>query len=118
MAVQQLAKKQAQKEKKKQKDLDAKFAKDEEKAIERAGQHQEFMKKIYKSKPPKKGKKPKTPKKEGMQIESLGPIIEAKDGGMMNKRLTKTVPPQKGPNSQGMRGTGSAIRGTKFKGVF
>ena len=30
MAVQQLAKKQAQKEKKKQKDLDAKFAKDEE----------------------------------------------------------------------------------------
>ena len=40
------------------------------------------------------------------------------DGGMMNKRLTRTVPPQKGPNSQGMRGTGAAIRGTKFKGVF
>jgi len=40
------------------------------------------------------------------------------DGGMMNKRLTKTVPPKKGPNSQGMRGTGAAIRGTKFKGVF
>jgi hypothetical protein len=40
------------------------------------------------------------------------------DGGMMNKKLTKTVPPKKGPNSQGMRGTGSAIRGTKFKGVF
>ena len=128
MAVQQLAKKQAQKEKKKQKDLDAKFAKDEEKAIERAGQHQEFMKGIYKKgspkvkeppqKPSKPGKKPKTPKKEGMQIESLGPIIEAKDGGMMNKSLTKTVPPKKGPNSQGMRGTGSAIRGTKFKGVF
>ena len=133
MAVQQLAKKQAQKEKKKQKDLDAKFAKDEEEAIERAGQHQEFMKGIYKQgapkgqdKPPKfpklkpgqKPKKPKTPKKEGMEIESLGPIIEAKDGGMMNKRLTKTVPPKKGPNSQGMRGTGSAIRGTKFKGVF
>jgi hypothetical protein len=37
---------------------------------------------------------------------------------MMNKRLTKTVPPKKGPNSQGMRGTGAAIRGTKFKGVF
>ena len=40
------------------------------------------------------------------------------DGGMVNKKLTKTVPPKKGPNSQGMRGTGSAIRGTKFKGVF
>tara|TARA_S200002703_G_C3732288_1_gene225077 strand:+ start:512 stop:895 length:384 start_codon:yes stop_codon:yes gene_type:complete len=127
MAVQQLAKKQAKKEKKKQKDLDAKFAKDEEKAIERAGKHQEFMKGIYKQGvPPKLPKvkekpskqKPKTPKTEGIKIESLGPIIEAKDGGMMNKRLTKTVPPKKGPNSQGMRGTGSAIRGTKFKGVF
>jgi hypothetical protein len=42
-----------------------------------------------------------------------------KDGGSVEgKRLTKTVPPQKGPNSQGMRGTGAAIRGTKFKGVF
>jgi len=119
MAVQQLAKKQAKKEKKNQKDLDAKFARDEEKAIERAGQHQEFMKKIYKSKPSKPGKKPKTPKKEGMKIESLGPILEAKDGGSVEgKRLTQTVPPKKGPNSQGMRGTGIAIRGTSFKGVF
>ena len=42
-----------------------------------------------------------------------------KDGGSVEgQRLTRTVPPQKGPNSQGMRGTGSAIRGTKFKGVF
>ncbi len=42
-----------------------------------------------------------------------------KDGGSVEgKRLTKTVPPKKGPNSQGMRGTGAAIRGTKFKGVF
>ena len=129
MAVQQLAKKQAKKEKKKQKDLDAKFAKDEEEAIERAGKHQEFMKGIYKQgspkgeeppqKPSKPGKKPKTPKKEGMKIESLGPILEAKDGGSVEgKRLTRTVPPKKGPNSQGMRGTGAAIRGTKFKGVF
>ena len=63
--------------------------------------------------------KPKTPKKEGMEIESLGPILEAKDGGSVEgKRLTRTVPPKKGPNSQGMRGTGAAIRGTKFKGVF
>ena len=53
---------------------------------------------------------------------------EAKNGGMIKKfkkggsvegkRLTRTVPPKKGPNSQGMRGTGAAIRGTKFKGVF
>jgi hypothetical protein len=42
-----------------------------------------------------------------------------KDGGSVEgQRLTRTVPPQKGPNSQGMRGTGAAIRGTKFKGVF
>ena len=42
-----------------------------------------------------------------------------KDGGSVEgKRLTRTVPPKKGPNSQGMRGTGAAIRGTKFKGVF
>jgi hypothetical protein len=42
-----------------------------------------------------------------------------KDGGSVEgQRLTRTVPPKKGPNSQGMRGTGSAIRGTKFKGVF
>ena len=45
-------------------------------------------------------------------------VQNKKDGGMMNKKLTKTVPPKKGPNSQGMRGTGAAIRGTKFKGVF
>ncbi len=46
-------------------------------------------------------------------------ILEAKDGGSVEgKRLTRTVPPKKGPNSQGMRGTGIAISGTKFKGVF
>ena len=48
-----------------------------------------------------------------------GIIKKFKNGGSVEgKRLTKTVPPQKGPNSQGMRGTGAAIRGTKFKGVF
>ena len=41
-----------------------------------------------------------------------------KGGSVEGKRLTKTVPPKKGPNSQGMRGTGAAIRGTSFKGVF
>jgi len=48
-----------------------------------------------------------------------GEVKKFKKGGSVEgKRLTKTVPPKKGPNSQGMRGTGAAIRGTKFKGVF
>jgi len=46
------------------------------------------------------------------------PIKKAKGRSVEGKRLTRTVPPKKGPNSQGMRGTGAAIRGTKFKGVF
>jgi|TARA_R100000231_G_scaffold85265_1_gene64772 hypothetical protein len=50
---------------------------------------------------------------------SGGMVKKMKNGGAVNgKRLTRTVPPKKGPNSQGMRGTGAAIRGTKFKGVF
>ena len=54
----------------------------------------------------------------GGGLKKLKKALGKKDGGMMNKKLTKTVPPKKGPNSQGMRGTGAAIRGTKFKGVF
>jgi len=50
---------------------------------------------------------------------SGGMVKKMKNGGAVNgKRLTRTVPPKKGPNSQGMRGTGAAIRGTSFKGVF
>jgi len=50
---------------------------------------------------------------------SGGMVKKMKNGGSVEgKRLTKTVPPKKGPNSQGMRGTGAAIRGTSFKGVF
>ena len=46
-------------------------------------------------------------------------VTNKKDGGSVEgKRLTRTIPPKKGPNSLGMRGTGAAIRGTKFKGVF
>ena len=116
MAVQQLAKKQATKEKKKQKDLDDEFARDEEKALEDTQRMIDSMERIYK-------KGPKPDKSKGKKIEKRpkikGPILEAKDGGSVEgKRLTRTVPPKKGPNSQGMRGTGSAIRGTKFKGVF
>ena len=64
------------------------------------------------------------PGNETFKIIQIGPgpggtIVKKKRGGSVEgKRLTKTVPPKKGPNSQGMRGTGAAIRGTKFKGVF
>jgi len=54
----------------------------------------------------------------GGGLKKIKKALGKKDGGMINKRLTKTVPPKKGPNSQGMRGTGAAIRGTSFKGVF
>ena len=172
MAVQQLAKKQAKKEKKNQKALDDEFARDEEKALEDTQRMIDLMEKIYKK---DKKRKERTPEKPAKIRNPGGPIIKAKDGGMMlktydnvedakealkkappgsmilatgkpgnetfkiiqigpgpggtivkkkrggsveGKRLTKTVPPKKGPNSQGMRGTGAAIRGTKFKGVF
>ena len=60
-------------------------------------------------------KKGETPAKGA----SGGMVKKMKNGGAVNgKRLTRTVPPKKGPNSQGMRGTGAAIRGTSFKGVF
>jgi hypothetical protein len=35
----------------------------------------------------------------------------------MTKRLTKTIPPKKGPKSQGMD-IGIASKGLKFEGVF
>ena len=68
---------------------------------------------------PKKGKEkfrevPKAKKKKGKKEDKKPEIISVKDGGM----LTKTVSSKIGSNSQGMRGTGAAIRGTKFKGVF
>ena len=109
MAVQQLAKKQAKKEKKNQKALDKKFQEDEEKALEDTQRMIDLMEKIYRD--PPRGLPPK-------ERGPGGPKLGAKDGGMINKKLTKTVSPKKGPNSQGMRGTGAAIRGTKFKGVF
>ena len=116
MAVQQLAKKQAKKEKKNQKALDDEFARDEEKALEDTQRMIDLMEKIYKK---DKKVKERTPEKPAKIRNPGGSIIKAKDGGSVEgKRLTKTVPPKKGPNSQGMRGTGIAISGTKFKGVF
>ena len=127
MAVQQLAKNQAKKEKKNQKALDKKFQEDEEKALEDTQRMIDLMEKIYKKDKKVKEPTPEKPAKERPKPFGLpprergpgGPILEAKDGGLVEgKRLTKTVPPKKGPNSRGMRGTGIAIRGTKFKGVF
>jgi len=106
MAVQQLGKKQAKKEKKKQ---DDEMQRKEEENLQNIEDTMKLMKERRK-------KKYKPVKQDEKKL--TGKILEAKDGGMINKRLTKTVPPQKGPNSQGMRGTGAAIRGTKFKGVF
>ena len=48
MAVQQLAKKQAKKEKKNQKALDDEFERDEEKALEDTQRMLDLMEKIYK----------------------------------------------------------------------
>ena len=127
MAVQQLGKKQAKKEKKNQKALDDEFARDEEKALEDTQRMIDLMEKIYKKDKKRKERAPEKPAKERPKPFGLppsergpgGPVLEAKDGGSVEgKRLTKTVPPKKGPNSRGMRGTGAAIRGTKFKGVF
>ena len=115
MAVQQLGKKQAKKEKKNQKALDDEFARDEEKALEDTQRMIDLMEKIYKDEKVKE----RIPEKPPKIRNPGGPILEAKDGGSVEgKRLTRTVPPKKGPNTQGMRGTGIAISGTKFKGVF
>jgi hypothetical protein len=118
VAVQQLGKKQAKKEKKNQKALDDEFARDEEKALEDTQRMIDLMEKIYKDEKVKERTSPIREKPPKIRNPG-GPILEAKDGGSVEgKRLTRTVPPKKGPNSQGMRGTGIAISGTKFKGVF
>jgi len=67
MAVQQLAKKQAKKEKKNQKALDDEFERDEEKALEDTQRMIDSMERIY-----KKGKKePKPDKSKGKKIEQI-----------------------------------------------
>jgi len=113
MAVQELSREQAKEEiKKLKKEMKEDSSKEEEnlKAIE------ELMDQIEKRSKDKKDPvdsdaKPDPGKKKN--------VLYAKDGGSVEgKRLTRTIPPKKGPNSQGMRGTGAAIRGTKFKGVF
>ena len=114
MAVQQLSKEEAKKEIKRLKEEIKEDASKEEKLMERIQEIEDSQRRIY-----EEGNREMRDKIREESKNSKKEVVEAKDGGMMNKKkLTRTVPPKKGPNSQGMRGTGIAIRGTKFKGVF
>tara|TARA_R100001509_G_scaffold53529_1_gene29358 strand:- start:277 stop:576 length:300 start_codon:yes stop_codon:yes gene_type:complete len=80
MAVQQLAKDQAKREKKNQKNLDEQFKKDDEKAEKDAERYMDLMDRIY--------KKDETPRYENLEktlrkygVEAYG----AKKGGLMKK---------------------------------
>jgi hypothetical protein len=113
MAVQQMSKAEAEKEIKRLKEEIKEDASKEEELMERIQEIEDFQKRIYEEGNREIRDKLRKDSKKGKEV------VQAKNGGMMNKkRLTRTVPPKKGPNSQGMRGTGAAIRGTKFKGVF
>ena len=114
MAVQQLSKEEAKKEIKRLKEEIKEDASKEEELMERIQEIEDFQRRIY-----EEGNREIRDKLRKKSKEGDDKVVKAKKGGMMNKkRLTRTVPPKKGPNSQGMRGTGAAIRGTKFKGVF
>lgn len=94
MAVQQLAKNQAIKEKKKQEEQDMR---DEENALDDTQRYMDLMDRIY--------KKPKnpiglSPKEKGPG----GPVLEAKKGTLVKK-------------GGQCRGGGIAIRGKQFRGV-
>ena len=81
MAVQQLAKDQAKREKKNQKDLDKKFQEDEENALKDTERMIELMERIYKQ--PEQPVRPTPfglpPKKRGPG----GPTLEAKAGKLV-----------------------------------
>ena len=113
MAVQQMSKEEAKKEIKRLKEEIKEDASKEEELMERIQEIEDFQRRIY-----EEGNR-EIRDKLRKDSKNDDKVVKAKKGGMMNKkRLTRTVPPKKGPNSQGMRGTGAAIRGTKFKGVF
>ena len=122
MAVQQMSKEEAKKEIKRLKEEIKEDASKEEELMERIQEIQDFQKRIYEEGNREIRDKTREESKKGkevVQAKKGGLIKKFKNGGSVEgKRLTRTVPPKKGPNSQGMRGTGAAIRGTKFKGVF
>ena len=83
MAVQTLAKDQAKREKKNQKDLDEQFKKDDENAERDAERMMDLMDRIY-----DKGPESIEPDSRLMRKRQFGPdgrIIEAKKGGLMKK---------------------------------
>jgi hypothetical protein len=122
MAVQQMSKEEAKKEIKRLKEEIKEDASKEEELMERIQEIEDFQKRIYEEGNREiRDKLRKDSKNDDKVVKAKkgGLIKKFKNGGSVEgKRLTRTVPPKKGPNSQGMRGTGAAIRGTKFKGVF
>ena len=80
MAVQQLAKDQAKREKKNQKGLDAKFKKDEEDALKNVDRMQKLMEKIYKEPDRPIGL---SPKDKLRMFGPGGPMLEAKSGKLV-----------------------------------
>ena len=122
MAVQQMSKEEAKREIKRLKEEIKEDASKEEELMERIQEIEDFQRRIY-----EEGNR-EIRDKLRKDSENDDKVVKAKKGGLIKKfknggsvegkRLTRTVPPKKGPNSQGMRGTGAAIRGTKFKGVF
>ena len=122
MAVQQMSKEEAKREIKRLKEEIKEDASKEEELMERIQEIEDFQRRIY-----EEGNR-EIRDKLRKDSKNDDKVVKAKKGGMIKKfkkggsvegkRLTRTVPPKKGPNSQGMRGTGAAIRGTKFKGVF
>jgi len=80
MAVQTLAKDQAKREKKNQKELDEQFKKDDENAEKDAGRYMDLMDKIY-----NKGPTLDNIKKNMKIAEDFKKIIGAKKGGLMKK---------------------------------
>ena len=122
MAVQQMSKEEAKKEIKRLKEEIKEDASKEEELMERIQEIEDFQRRIYEEGNREIRDKLRKNSKEGDEVVKAkkgGLIKKFKNGGSVEgKRLTRTVPPKKGPNSQGMRGTGAAIRGTKFKGVF
>ena len=122
MAVQQMSKEEAKKEIKRLKEEIKEDASKEEELMERIQEIDDFQRRIYEEGNREiRDKLRKDSKNDDKVVKAKkgGLIKKFKNGGSVEgKRLTRTVPPKKGPNSQGMRGTGAAIRGTKFKGVF
>ena len=85
MAVQTLAKDQAIKEKKKQKELDEKFKKDDKNAEKDAERMMDLMDRIY-DKPRDMKDLPLAPSpSDRRRFGPGGPVLEAKKGGLMKK---------------------------------